>query len=350
VGGIGCEIMARLLRVAYAGAIYHVTVRSNSGARLFWNDRDRAYWLYRLGESAQAHAVRVHLYCLMRNHFHLLVETPQGNLGRCMHALLTGYSIFFNRSHRRHGHVTQGRYGARLVAGDEYLLKLSRYVHLNPGMTAAARRQPLAERLKLLREYPWSSLRAYRGAAPPPPWLVREPTLARLGGRGAVRQRRYAEFVEAGLAQEDEEFKSELLRSALGIGDETFRAEVDERYGEVVRQARRAEDAALRKTAPARVSVAVVLDRVARAAGVGIEELQRRRRGRALQAVAARLLGRYAGLTQRDIAPLLGLTSGSSVSCQLRRLPARLAADPTAKRLMEAADRAVTATQRGGAR
>lgn len=109
--------MARLLRVEYEGAIYHVTVRSNSGAALYLDDRDREYWLYRLGDSARRHKVVVHLYCLMPNHFHLLVETPGANLGRFMHSLLTGYTVFFNRRHRLHGHVTQGRYGARLVSG-----------------------------------------------------------------------------------------------------------------------------------------------------------------------------------------------------------------------------------------
>jgi REP element-mobilizing transposase RayT len=68
------------LRVEYAGAIYHVTVRSNSGARLYRDDQDREYWLYRLGESVAMHGVRAHLYCMMLNHFHLLVETPRGNL------------------------------------------------------------------------------------------------------------------------------------------------------------------------------------------------------------------------------------------------------------------------------
>ena len=118
--------MARQLRIEYAGAIYHVTVRSNGGERLFISDFDRKYLLSRIGETVERFRVCVYLYCLMSNHVHLVVETPQGNLGRFMQSVLTGYGVHFNRMHGRHGHITQGRYRARLVEGDEYLLKLSR--------------------------------------------------------------------------------------------------------------------------------------------------------------------------------------------------------------------------------
>ena len=95
----------------------------------------------------------MYLFCLMSTHFHLVVETPRGNLGRFMQGVLTGYGVYYNRRHRSHGHVTQGRYGARLVEGDAYLLKLSRYVHLNPVKIARVRSKPMPERLQMLREY-----------------------------------------------------------------------------------------------------------------------------------------------------------------------------------------------------
>ena len=333
--------MARQLRVEYAGALYHVTVRSNSGTNLFRGDRDREYWLYRLGESARLHGVRVHLYCLMSNHFHLLVETPQGNLGRFMHALLTGYTVFFNRQHRVHGHVTQGRYAARLVAGNAYLLSLSRYVHLNPVKVIAVVAKPLAERVQLLREYPWSSYRAYVAATPPPPWLTLAPTLALMGGRGKERQARYGAFAEAGVAKDDEAFKTELIRSARSIGDEAFRSEIEARYAEVVRRARRPEDAALRVATVPAVAAAVVIGCVAREAGIGVEALKRRQRNSGLKAVTAWLLGRYAGLGQRDVAPLLGLVSGSAVSRQIGRVASLLTVDPKASRLLTRAEHAI---------
>ena len=103
--------MARKLRVEYEGAIYHVTVRSNGGRGLFKNDADRRYLLDRVGEAAATYQVRVYLFCLMWNHFHLVVETPKANLGRFMQGVLTGYGVYYNRKHRLHGHVTQGPFG-----------------------------------------------------------------------------------------------------------------------------------------------------------------------------------------------------------------------------------------------
>ena len=338
--------MARLLRVEYKGGVYHVTVRSNSGTELYRSDRDREYWLYRLGESVKTHGVRVHLYCVMSNHFHLVVETPGGNLGRFMHALLTGYTVFFNRCHQTHGHVTQGRYGARLVAGDDYLLKLSRYVHLNPVKIAAARALPLEERLTQLAEYKWSSFRAYAGLCTAPEWLVSEPMLALMGGKRGARGGRYRAYVEAGVAEDDAEFQAALMRSARSIGDEDFRDEVDGRYRAILNSRHRPEDVALRQTSTAGVPPIDVLTAVARGAGVSVDELSCRRRESPLKAVAAWLLVRHSGLNQRDIAPLLGLRSGSSVSCQLRRLIEWRAADKQISDLITKVERSLARTAR----
>ena len=155
--------MARQLRVEYPGAIYHVTVRSNGKEGLFKTDGDRRYLLTRMGEAVERYQVRVYLFCLMSNHFHLVVETPRGNLSVFMHGILTGYGVYFNWVHGQHGHVTQGRYGARLVSGDAYLLKLSRYVHLNPVKVAALVDSPRSEKLAYLRAYRWNSYPAYIG-------------------------------------------------------------------------------------------------------------------------------------------------------------------------------------------
>ena len=98
--------MARKVRVEYEGAIYHLTVRANGGDALFTDDDDRRYLLSRIAEARDTYQVRVYLFCLMATHFHLVVETPQGNLGRFMQGVLTGYGVYYNRRHRSHGHVT----------------------------------------------------------------------------------------------------------------------------------------------------------------------------------------------------------------------------------------------------
>jgi len=118
--------------VEYPGAIYHVTIRGNNRRVLFLDDEDRGRFLERLGEYREEYAVRVYAFCLMTNHVHLVVETPNANLGRFLHRLQTAYTTYFNLRHGQSGHLTEGRYGAKAVEGDEYLLKLARYVQLNP--------------------------------------------------------------------------------------------------------------------------------------------------------------------------------------------------------------------------
>jgi len=124
--------MARLLRVQFSGAIYHVTVRGNERGTIFKDDKDREGFLEILAQTQELHQLRIYLVCLMPNHFHLLLETPGGDLSAGMARLLTGYAVYFNRRSQRVGHLTQGRYKAQLVEGTDYLLKLSRYIHLNP--------------------------------------------------------------------------------------------------------------------------------------------------------------------------------------------------------------------------
>lgn len=138
--------MARKLRIQFNGAIYHVTFRGNARQPIFADDRDRERLTARVAESAEDFDVRVYLYCWMGNHGHMLVETPRGNLSVFMGSVLTGYTVYFNLRHRRCGHLMQGRFGSMLVSGDAYLLRLSRYVHLNPVSVEAWRGRPLEER------------------------------------------------------------------------------------------------------------------------------------------------------------------------------------------------------------
>jgi REP element-mobilizing transposase RayT len=182
--------MARLLRVQFPGAIYHVSARGNERRLIFGDDRDRARFLAKLAESKELYSVRLFLVCLMPNHFHLLLGTPGGNLSQCLGRLMTAYSVYFNKGHHRAGHLTQGRFAAQLVEGNEYLLKLSRYIHLNPvcgkrwkGGAAGAAPERIEELcLEHLPELRWAGSRvALRGL-----WAC-----ARLGGRAAEERLRH---------------------------------------------------------------------------------------------------------------------------------------------------------------
>jgi len=220
--------MPRHLRVTFPGAIYHLTVRGNARGPIFADDGDRARLLERLAESVRTYRVRLHLFCLMNNHVHLLLETPDPKLSRFMQSRETGYAVYYNRRHSLAGHLFQGRYGAKLAAGEEYLLKLSRYVHLHPVFTARSKTIPLEERLERLRDYGWSSYRSYIGSDKELEYVTYGPVLAQIGGRMGQRKGGYRAFVEAGLAEADADLLEILKQSPHAIGGNEFVAWVGE--------------------------------------------------------------------------------------------------------------------------
>ncbi|MBI5394427.1 MAG: transposase, partial [Verrucomicrobia bacterium] len=124
--------MARPIRVEYEGAVYHVMARGNERRAIFHSDADRQLFLQTVAGMVLQFGVLLHVYCLMPNHYHLVVETPQGNLSRAIGWLQVTYTVRFNARHRRSGHLFQGRFKAQLVEADDYGQELVRYVHLNP--------------------------------------------------------------------------------------------------------------------------------------------------------------------------------------------------------------------------
>jgi putative transposase len=181
--------MARPIRVEFAGAAYHVMARGNERRAIFVDDQDRRRFLETVGEMVERFGVRVHAYCLMLNHYHLLLETPDANLSRTVGWLQVTYTVRFNRRHRRSGHLFQGRFKAQVVEADTYAQGLVMYVHLNP-VRSRRKGQPLAaERAGELRQYRWSSHRAYAGWAKAPEWLSGQ--WLRYWGTGAAAHAAY---------------------------------------------------------------------------------------------------------------------------------------------------------------
>ncbi len=124
--------MARALRILYPGALYHITSRGDGQEAIYLTNQDREIFISMLGECVSKFNWKIHAYCLMTNHYHLLIETPQANLSKGMRFLNGVYTQRFNRAHKRVGHVLQGRYKSILVEKESYLLELSRYLVLNP--------------------------------------------------------------------------------------------------------------------------------------------------------------------------------------------------------------------------
>jgi REP element-mobilizing transposase RayT len=124
--------MGRPLRIQYPGALYHITSRGNERKKIFLDDTDRIRFLEILKDYHIRYGILIHSYVFMDNHYHLILETPNGNLLKVMHGINGGYTGYFNRRYNRSGHLFQGRYKGILAEKDAYLVQLSRYVHLNP--------------------------------------------------------------------------------------------------------------------------------------------------------------------------------------------------------------------------
>ena len=202
--------MARPLRIEFAGALYHVTSRGNAREEIFLEKGDRQLWLDILEQVCERFNWLIHAYCQMGNHYHLLVETPNGNLAKGMRQLNGVYTQRFNQSYGRVGHVFQGRYKAILVQKDAYLLELSRYIVLNPVR---------ASMVRTARDWPWSNYRATAGMTAASDWLQTEWILASFSKNKREAQKTYRRFVSEG---RDKASPWDNLKHQIYLGSEKF--------------------------------------------------------------------------------------------------------------------------------
>ena len=202
--------MARPLRLEFDGALYHVTARGNRREDIYLDDGDRELFLSILGNVCDRFNWAVHAYCLMTNHYHLLVETPDANLSKGMRQLNGVYTQSSNRRHGRVGHLFQGRFKAILVQKEAYLLELSRYVVLNPV------RAKMVERAQ---DWPWSSYPAALGKRAAPPWLEVDWLLSQFGERRAEAVAGYMRFVASGVGKSN---PMDAVRHQVLLGDDSF--------------------------------------------------------------------------------------------------------------------------------
>jgi REP-associated tyrosine transposase len=247
--------MARPLRLERPGGWYHVTVRGVERRAIFRDDRDRRRLLELLGAAVSRFRWLAHGYVLMDNHYHLIIQIQETNLSRGMQWFQTSYSMGFNRRHGRVGPLVQGRFKAVVVDPVGWALELSRYVHLNPVRTApmgldkrarkadrlGVRGRPNAkqvrERVQRLRNYRWSSYRAYVGLDQASEWLTCKVVLE-LGGPGTLRQRQaaYARYVEAAVREGLEQSPWEHLEGKLILGPRRFVEDLRKRMGSLNRE------------------------------------------------------------------------------------------------------------------
>jgi REP element-mobilizing transposase RayT len=212
--------MGRPLRIEYPGAFYHVTSRGNEKKDVFRSQKDREKFLSYLESATERYGATVHVYCLMSNHYHLLLETPQGNLSQIMRHINGAYTNYFNAKRKRAGHLFQGRYKAILVEKDSHALELSRYIHLNPVR---------AGMVQMPEEHRWSSYQSYIGKVAQPDWLRSAEQLGYFQGTEQEKRETYRRFVEDAIGEETISPLAGAVGTAI-LGSHEFIAGIEERH------------------------------------------------------------------------------------------------------------------------
>jgi REP element-mobilizing transposase RayT len=302
--------MTRPLRIEFPHAYYHVMNRGLARQPIFTDLRDRETFLQLLGDSHDMWGISVIAYCLLNNHYHLLIQTPEANLSRVMRHLDGLYTQRYNRRHKRDGPLFRGRYKAIVVDAEEYLLAVARYIHQNP-VAAGFARSPEA--------YAWSSCRLYLQKGMQPAWLDTERLLNRFPKKD--RPRVFLAFMRS---KEEDPVRSfyESRRWLSVLGSEDFH--------ERLRRWVRKREAALTEVPEAKVylrpDASTCLEAVGQVYRRRREELLRGRRGQRneARAVAMYVCRRLAGMKLDDIAQLFGVGGYSAVSSVIGRVKKEL--------------------------
>jgi REP element-mobilizing transposase RayT len=297
--------MGRPLRIEYPGAFYHITSRGNERRSIFRANGDYERFIGYLALATERYGARIHCFCLMPNHYHILLETPRANLRSILHHLNTSYTNYFNTRTGRVGHLFQGRYRAILVNKDSYALELSRYIHLNP-VRARIVKGPL--------HYYWSSYLAYTGKEREWKWLQTEFILGQISVNEREAWRKYQRYVEEGIEKPLEDPLKKTVASTL-LGSEEFVEWVKEKW---VKQTTPHRDVpALRKFFPwpKLSSISKETEKI-----FGKATLESRK-------IGLYLSHRLSGLSLGEIGEYFGGIGPSAVSQNTRRIAVRLKED-----------------------
>jgi REP element-mobilizing transposase RayT len=336
--------MARPLRIDVADGWYHVTARGIERRAVFADRRDHEHFLELLEETVQRFRVVLHAHVEMDNHYHLITQTPEANLSRAIQWLNVSYVAWFNRRHDRVGPLFQGRFKSIPVQDGAWAYELSLYVHLNPVMIgtyglnkrgkkaesqglALPDRQTVTRRLSELRQYPWSSYRAYAGYVKAPAWLQTGEILQRADRREDQRMTTYRQDVTQRMAMGvDPEFK-ERLADGFALGTEAFRTHV-RKIAKGGREVTRTRELRSRISFPELVRLVETLR------GQKADDFLARRGdwARPLLLWAAR---QYTGMTLQEIGSATGGMDYTAVAMAIKRFEQRAANYPPLRRRIQ---------------
>ena len=305
--------MSRPLRIQYPNAWYHVMNRGRRGEVVFLEEKDYLEFINLMKETCDMWRIRIGAYCLMPTHYHLLIQTPEANLSRCMRHVDGVYTQRFNRQHSYDGQLFRGRYKSILVGGDSYLLELIRYIHRNPLKGGLVKR---------LDGYRWSSHKGYLSGSKNWGWLHKEYFLSLFSSDKAKRRRAYINFVSK---EESEEIKQFFTLKNLPsiLGSEGF---INWGKGKYYKVKSHGEVPESRLLAP---SADKIKKAVCNAYGVEVEGLMvtRRRIANEPRNVAIYLVRRYTGATLENIGREFKMNKYSSVGSVIERMRVQILED-----------------------
>lgn len=294
--------MARPLRVEYPGAFYHVINRGNAGENLFKGIRDREKFLEYLETAIERFSLKIYTYCLMTNHFHVLLETRLPNLSQAIQWVNVSYAGYFNRKYQRNGHLFQGRFKSILVDADEYLKQLSRYIHLNPV------RANLVEHPD---EYKWSSYSTITGKTKEPAWLESAWLLSQFGTKRKQAITNYKKFVEEANTK-DLKNPAKDLSGGFILGSPDFVIWIKEIF--LSTRSDENEIPQLRELKP-RINIDQIVEAVCREFNCEIEIiLQKGRKRNVARDVAIYLVRVLSGEKGKNIGEYFGNISGAAIT------------------------------------
>lgn len=320
--------MARSLRIQFPHAYYHVTCRGNERKAIFIDPHDEKTFLKILARSLEIYNVSLMAYVCMPNHFHLLVTTPEANLSDFMRHFNITYTSFFNRKHKRVGHLYQGRYKALLIDADNYLLEVSRYIHLNPIRGENFSDKEVQEKWNTLLKGKKSSLSGYFSVRKRMDFVNYEFILDYMGGDNKQGRRKYRRFIHRGLEQELDN-PSELGKGNGIIGEVNFVKWVKEKF--INKETPKRELPALRVLSRT-FEPEELIQHFVNINGKTVEDICQRGKKSLERAMLMELLYRFCHLTQPEIGRLIGGIDYSAVSQARKRLQIQMEQKPKLKR------------------
>ncbi|OGW36497.1 MAG: hypothetical protein A2Y97_14045 [Nitrospirae bacterium RBG_13_39_12] len=309
--------MARQLRIEFEGAFYHITSRGNQRERIYFEDGDRDSFLEILKRTKERYGYHLHAYVLMDNHYHLMVETPKANISQTMQNINTSYTVYINKKHRRSGHLFQGRFKGMIVDKDEYLVTLSRYIHLNP-VRAGVVQKP--------EEYKWSSYGFYIDSSNKDTLVNTGDTLSMFSGKKRQAVKAYKEFVDRGIGKEDNPLKD--VEAGILLGRISFK----ERIKALLEKRKEDEEIPQIKRLRNTIPIDRVIETCCRYYDKGSEELLRRRNGE--RGMAIYLSKLFSGEKNIKIGKYFGI-KGPAVSNIIKAMEGRMETDKRLKSKIE---------------